>query len=87
MAPRLVTVQTLNRTFRSHCIAPFFSEEERTAHRSEHGNKLTPTFGFEAIVHALYACDHVRWQWRVGLCAGCGLAQLRIVVSGGGRGG
>ena len=59
VAPKLVTVQTLNKSFRSRCVAPFFSAADQKAHRAAHRNKLTPTFGFEAVVHALYACDSV----------------------------
>jgi len=52
-------VARLNKTFRTECVAPFFSRAERTAHRAAHRNELTPTFGFEAVVHALYACASV----------------------------
>ena len=59
VAPELVSVQALNKSFRSRCVAPFFSAADQKAHRAAHRNKLTPTFGFEAVVHALYACDNV----------------------------
>ena len=59
VAPRLVGVHALNRTFRKQCVAPFFTDDDRDAHTAEHHNRITPTFGFEAVVHALYACDSV----------------------------
>ena len=31
----------------------------RGAHKAEHHNSLTPTFGFEAIIRALHSCDKV----------------------------
>ena len=49
----------INKTFRSECVSPFFSDAERAAHKATHRNTLTPTFGFEAVVHALYACASV----------------------------
>ena len=52
-------VARLNKTFRTECVAPFFSRAELAAHRAAHRNELTPTFGFEAVVHALYACASV----------------------------
>ena len=56
---RFAAAAKLNKTFRTECVTPFFSEAERAAHRAAHRNKLTPTFGFEAVVHALYSCDSV----------------------------
>ena len=52
-------VAKINKTFRSECVSPFFSDAERAAHKATHRNTLTPTFGFEAVVHALYACASV----------------------------
>ena len=59
VAPARVRVAKLEKRFRKECVLPFFSEYERDEHKRAHGNSLTPTFGFEAIVHALYACDSV----------------------------
>ena len=55
----VVTATRLNSTFRKRCVSPFFSEADLSAHASRHHNSLTPTFGFEAVVHALYACETV----------------------------
>ena len=59
VAPARVRVAKLEKRFRKECVLPFFSEYERDEHKRAHGNSLTPTFGFEAIVHALYACESV----------------------------
>ena len=53
-------VLSLNHTFRKQCLLPLvFSESDRSAHARVHHNKLTPTFGFEAVLHALHSCDSV----------------------------
>jgi len=57
LAPAVLSVARLNRTYRKRCVAPFFTDDDQAAHRRHHRNLLTPTFGFEAIVHALHACD------------------------------
>ena len=57
LAPAVLGVARLNRTYRKRCVAPWFTEEDQAAHRRRHHNLLTPTFGFEAVVHALHACD------------------------------
>ena len=59
VSPHLVSVARLNRTYRRRCVLPLFSDHDRAAHTQRHHNQLTPTFGFEAIAHALHACDHV----------------------------
>ena len=62
VAPRLVHVARLNRSFRKRCVAPFFTDTDQRRHQergARQNNRLTPTFGFEAIVHALHACSSV----------------------------
>ena len=59
LAPAVLGVARLNRTYRKRCVAPWFTEEDQAAHRRRHHNRLTPTFGFEAVVHALHACDTI----------------------------
>ena len=52
-------VDLLRRRFRRECVLPFFTDDELAKHARERGNSLTPTLGFEALVHGLYACESV----------------------------
>ena len=55
-----LSVHALNRTYRKHCIVPLvFSAEDRQAHTKRHKNSLTPTFGLEAVIHAIHGCSSV----------------------------
>ena len=54
-----VQVRVLSRAFRKRCVLPLFSDADLDAHRSVHGNEFTPTFGMEAIAHALTVCESV----------------------------
>ena len=54
-----LTVERIRSRFRNECVAPFFTPSERSYHLARHHNNLTPTLGFEAVVHALYACKEV----------------------------
>lgn len=49
-------IAKLNRRFRKECVLPFFSEEELGSHRKQTGTNFTPSFGFEAVAHAYFAC-------------------------------
>ena len=56
---RTVAAALINRTYRKRCVLPFFDAADLAAHSASHGNALTPTFGFESVVHALHACRSV----------------------------
>ena len=55
------TVHKANTRFRRECAdKTFWSADELDRHRASNGvNRLEITFGFEAVAHALYACDRV----------------------------
>ena len=59
--PRNASVRKANTRFRRECAdKTFWSAEELDRHRASNGvNRLEITFGFEAVAHALYACDRV----------------------------
>jgi hypothetical protein len=52
-------IAKLQRRFRSNCVLPLFSQKQLASHLARTRTNLTPTFGFEAIAHALYACERV----------------------------
>lgn len=52
-------VAHLSRAFRRTCVQRLFSAAELDEHRRATRTNLTATFGFEAVVHALYACEAV----------------------------
>ena len=55
-----LSVTLLNRSYRKQCVVPkVFTAADRAAHTRTHHNALTPTFGLEAVVHALHSCDSV----------------------------
>ena len=59
--PRNASVVRANTRFRRECAdKTFWSAEELDAHRASNGvPRLEITFGFEAVAHALYACEEV----------------------------
>ena len=55
-----VSVRLLNRTYRKQCVLPLvFSKADHAAHTAKHHNVLTPSFGLEAVAHALHGCAAV----------------------------
>ena len=54
-----LSARLLDRDYRKRCVLPFFSDADHAAHTARHANRLTPTFGFEAVAHALHACASV----------------------------
>jgi len=59
--PRNASVVRANTRFRRECAdKTFWSAEELDRHRAQnHVHRLEITFGFEAVAHALYACERV----------------------------
>jgi hypothetical protein len=59
--PRNASAHKANTRFRRECAdKTFWSAEELDRHRASNGvNRLEITFGFEAVAHALYACERV----------------------------
>ena len=59
--PANASVVRANSRFRRECAdKTFWSAEELDSHRQSNGvSRLEITFGFEAVSHALYACDRV----------------------------
>ena len=58
--PRNASVSKANTRFRRECVdKTFWSAEELDRHRAMNSvNRLEITFGFEAVAHALYACEY-----------------------------
>ena len=59
--PRNASILRANTRFRRQCVTKmFWSTEELSRHRkANHVQRLEVTWGFEAAVHALYACEQV----------------------------
>ena len=59
--PRNASIVRANTKFRRECAdKTFWSAEELDRHRASNGvPRLEITFGFEAVAHALYACERV----------------------------
>ena len=59
--PRNASVVRANTRFRRECAdRTFWSADELDSHRASNGvPRLEITFGFEAVAHALYACERV----------------------------
>jgi hypothetical protein len=55
------TVVKADTSFRKHCAGKaFWADEEVAQHKKQSGAKLFEiTFGFEAVAHALFACERV----------------------------
>ena len=59
--PDGASVVRANTAFRKHCAAkPFWHADELAAHQRGGARIFQITFGFEAVAHALFACDRVK---------------------------